>query len=108
MIGPRLCALLAACAVAGACSSPTTSSSSTFTSASGAACMDHQAKPPSGNDRSSHQDVAARLTVLRYYTAHGLQAFCDGHPASKNDLAWMRLFVMQGAEASLVSRWLPQ
>lgn len=95
-------------AVVAACSGPTARSSSTFSAAAGTACMEHQRKPPSSNDHSSQQDVATRLTVLRYYTAHGLQAYCDGRPASKDDLSWMRLFVAQGAEASLVSRWLHQ
>lgn len=70
--------------------------------------MEHQVKAPSRSDGSSQQDIATRLVVLRYYTAHGLQPYCDGRAAASDDLAWMRLFVAQGAEASLVSRWLPQ
>lgn len=100
-------ALLAGAALT-ACSTMTSAphTSTAFVPATGHGCMDHQGRPPSQDDSSSQLDVAQRLMLLRYYTAHGSQPFCDQAPASADDLAWMRLFVAQGARAELVARWL--
>lgn len=68
-------------------------------------CMRHQQKTPLPADLSGG-DVGRTLTVLRYYTAHGLQAFCDGAGATGIDLQWMRLYVAQGADPAHVARWL--
>ncbi len=69
-------------------------------------CMRHQAKAPAAADQAGKAPIGAALAVLRYYTAHGKEDFCDGKPASAKDLLWMRLFVAQGADSSAVARWL--
>lgn len=68
--------------------------------------MQHQAKAPAASDQASKASVGSSLAVLRYYTAHGQETFCDGKPATATDLKWMRLYVAQGADGSHVARWL--
>lgn len=105
-ISAGLLRVLAVGVLAAACAGPATGTRSNFTTAAGKDCMNHQVKPPSSEDRSNLQNVGTRLTLLRYYTAHGRQPFCDRRSATQIDLTWMRLYVAQGADASLVSRWL--
>jgi hypothetical protein len=68
--------------------------------------MRHQHTLPSAADTDPNGNVGHRVVVLQYYTADGSQPYCDHQPASGTDLAWMRSYVAQGADASHVARWL--
>jgi len=101
------CALIAVASLSGCGgSSAAPPTAAAFdTSSPDAACMQHQgaAAPTAGQPAG---DTAQTLGVLKYYTARGAQAFCDGHPASPTDLDWMRLYVRAGADPANVARWL--
>lgn len=94
-------------APAAAPSSPAAAVSAFDATATRPDCMTHQSKLPTAADKGgAGTDLAHRLAVLRYYTAHGSQSFCDKAPAAAADLAWMRLYVEEGADASHVARWV--
>ncbi|MGH3990836.1 MAG: hypothetical protein ACRDSN_00050, partial [Pseudonocardiaceae bacterium] len=66
-------------------------------------CMQHQPEPPG----SRYSDAERRnpgevLAVLRYYTAHGTQPYCDGAAPTEVDRAWAELYVQVGADRSKV------
>jgi len=76
--------------------------------AAGPGCMRHQQRSPTAADQGGPgADTARRLAILRYYTANGNAPYCDGKPASKTDLSWMRNYLDAGADATRVSRWVP-
>lgn len=97
---------LLAIAVLAGCSGSRSAAAGTFRPSAGVRCMNHQVTGPTSADRSATADIGQRLVVLRYYTAHGQQPYCDGRPASDTDVAWMWLYVAGGAQRSLVARWL--
>lgn len=100
------CALLAA-TLSGCSSGASASGVATgFQTAGPAGCMQHQKHQPTTADTGDQMDTAHRLTVLKYYTARGDGAFCDGKGATASDLAWMRFYVAEGADPSHVSTWL--
>lgn len=105
MTARRTLAVLALTVVA-ACSSPT-STTTTFDGAPTSGCMQHQHARPGSADAGSNQDVAERLSLLRYYTANGNLPYCDSKAATPTDVAWMKLYVAQGADPARVSRWVP-
>lgn len=87
------------------CGSSAASATTNFDATPTKGCMQHQPKNPSQADVEA-KDVAHSLSVLRYYTANGQEAYCDAKPATDKDLRWMRLYVSQGADAAKVARWL--
>lgn len=98
-------AALAGCSSSSGTASATAPATGFDATASSAACMDHQHHRPTAADTTGG-DTVRSLTMLRYYTTHGSQPFCDGKPATVTDLAWMRDYVAQGADAAHVARWL--
>lgn len=101
------CALIAAASLSacGGSSAPPPTAAAFNTSAPDPACMQHQGSPAPTMGQPAG-DTAQILGVLKYYTARGTQAFCDGRPASPTDLDWMRLYVRAGADPANVARWL--
>lgn len=102
----RLAAPVLALAVLAGCAGSHRAAAGTFEPSASAGCMNHQVTAPTSADRRATEDIARRLTVLRYYTAHGQQPFCDGRPATATDLAWMQVYVAGGAQRTFVARWL--
>ncbi|MCS7480545.1 hypothetical protein ACFFQW_21155 [Umezawaea endophytica] len=71
------------------------------------ACMKHQPAPPAADytdeDGGPTDEV---LPVLRYYTAHGKKAFCDGTGPNEADKAWAAVYVDLGADKANVAKLL--
>ena len=56
-------------------------------------CQIHQAAAPNTDyTGGSDADTWAILAMMRYFTAHRAQAYCDGRPASSADRAWSTLY----------------
>jgi hypothetical protein len=71
------------------------------------ACMKHQPAPPSANYTDEDGGPTAEvLPVLRYYTAHGKKAFCDGAGPNEADKAWAAVYVDLGADKTNVAKLL--
>ncbi len=96
---------LLAAALVGCSSSPAKPAASGFDPTTQPGCMHHQRHRPTATDETNSH-VARHLSVLRYYTTHGPEPFCDHKPATPTDLTWMRYYVTQGADPTRVSRWL--
>jgi hypothetical protein len=71
------------------------------------ACMKHQPAPPAADytdeDGGPTPEV---LPVLRYYTAHGKKAYCDGTGPNDADKAWAAVYVDLGADKANVAKLL--
>ena len=71
------------------------------------ACMKHQPAPPAADytdeDGGPTDEV---LPVLRYYTAHGKKAYCDGTGPNDADKAWAAVYVDLGADKANVAKLL--
>ncbi|MFF4345674.1 hypothetical protein ACFY00_37940 [Kitasatospora sp. NPDC001540] len=67
-------------------------------------CLQHQEQQPgsryTGGERS---DPTAVLEMMRFYTANGTKAYCDGRPPTDTDLRWMRLYTDLGGDAGHVA-----
>ncbi|MEO6089123.1 MAG: hypothetical protein ABIQ18_39020 [Umezawaea sp.] len=71
------------------------------------ACMKHQPAPPSANyTNEDGGPIDEVLPVLRYYTAHGKKAFCDGAGPSDADKKWAAVYVDLGADKTNVAKLL--
>lgn len=56
-------------------------------------CLVHQTRQPTGAYEGGENTMTElELDFLRYYTAHGNQAFCDGKPATDLDRTWAQLY----------------
>lgn len=62
------------------------------------ACRVHQRQPPGSRYAAgARADTGAVLKMLRYYTANGAKAFCDGKPPTSTDQRWTDLYTVLGA-----------
>jgi hypothetical protein len=69
----------------------------------GSNCLSHQKTSPGSKYTSGAEaDTGKVLRMMRYYTAHGDKAFCDGKPANSNDQAWAQLFTDLGGDPGKV------
>ncbi|MGW2787576.1 hypothetical protein ACWC3X_41340 [Streptomyces populi] len=56
-------------------------------------CRIHQKQLPGSRYTAGPKaDTAAVLQMLRYYTANGAKAFCDGKPPTGTDRRWTDLY----------------
>ncbi|MFI8085328.1 hypothetical protein ACIF6L_31625 [Kitasatospora sp. NPDC086009] len=66
-------------------------------------CLQHQAQDPgtkyTGGEKSDPRSV---LEMMRFYTANGTKAFCDGKPPTDTDRRWTDLYAGLGGDASHV------
>ncbi|MGV9270456.1 hypothetical protein ACWDRR_38115 [Kitasatospora sp. NPDC003701] len=69
-----------------------------------ATCIQHQHQSPgrryTGRENSDPRSV---LEMMRFYTANGTKAFCDGKPATDTDRRWTELYVALGGDPSHVA-----
>lgn len=107
---------LAALALAGLVGLPATACSGApdpgpvFDNEGGAdvACMKHQPEAPGGRYTDPAQrDTAEVLTLMRYYTAHGAKAYCDGAPAGDADRQWGRAYLDLGGTPAKIATLPP-
>ncbi|MGW0972026.1 hypothetical protein [Streptomyces sp. NPDC002516] len=68
-------------------------------------CRVHQKEPPGGRyTAGTKADTAAVLQMLRYYTANGAKAFCDGKPPTGTDRRWTDLYAELGGRTPAAKR----
>ncbi|MFD8737364.1 hypothetical protein ACFV06_20925 [Streptomyces sp. NPDC059618] len=68
-------------------------------------CRVHQKEAP--GDRyaaGAKADTGAVLRMLRYYTANGTKAFCDGKPPTGTDRRWTDLYTALGGRIDAAKR----
>ncbi|PYC76264.1 hypothetical protein C7C46_22560 [Streptomyces tateyamensis] len=62
-------------------------------------CLQHQQQAPghryTGGEESDPMSV---LTMMRFYTANGTRAYCDGKPATATDRQWTQLYRTLGGD----------
>ncbi|GAA2146171.1 hypothetical protein GCM10009760_35580 [Kitasatospora kazusensis] len=68
-------------------------------SASAVACLAHQTGTPdkryTGGVASDPRSV---LELMKFYTANGTKAYCDGKPPTEADRRWTSLYVSLGGD----------
>ena len=70
-------------------------------------CMTHQPLPPGTRYTDDTQRrTGETLALLRYYTANGTQAYCDGKGPTDVDRQWAEIYVRLGAERDNVAALL--
>ncbi|MER8188542.1 hypothetical protein [Kitasatospora sp. NPDC094015] len=66
-------------------------------------CIQHQSQEPgaryTGGEKSDPRSV---LEMMRFYTANGTKAFCDGKPPTDIDRRWTELYATLGGDPSHV------
>ncbi|MFD5520126.1 hypothetical protein [Streptomyces sp. NPDC127066] len=68
-------------------------------------CRVHQKQPPGSRyTAGTKADTGAVLQMLRYYTANGTKAFCDGKPSTSTDRRWTDLYTTLGGRTSAAKR----
>ncbi|MEV8037941.1 hypothetical protein [Streptomyces sp. NPDC086182] len=68
-------------------------------------CRVHQKQPPGGRyTAGAKADTGAVLQMLRYYTANGAKAFCDGKPSTGTDRRWTDLYTALGGRTTATKR----
>ncbi|MFF3446018.1 hypothetical protein ACFYXJ_02635 [Streptomyces sp. NPDC002667] len=68
-------------------------------------CRVHQKQPPGSRyTAGTEADTAAVLQMLRYYTANGAKAFCDGRPPTGTDRRWTDLYTELGGRTPAAKR----
>ncbi|WP_433888475.1 hypothetical protein [Streptomyces sp. CA-111067] len=61
------------------------------------ACRVHQNQQPSERyTAGARSDPRSVLELMRYYTANGGKAFCDGKPPTRTDQRWTDLYARLG------------
>lgn len=66
-------------------------------------CLPHQTQVPGVRYTGGQAaDPRAVLEMMRFYTAHGTKAFCDGGPATATDREWISLYGRLGGDPSHV------
>jgi hypothetical protein len=66
-------------------------------------CQIHQSAAPGTHYTGGvNGDTESILAMMSYYTAHGRQPFCDGHPATQIDQAWSGLYTKLGGDPAHV------
>ncbi|MEU9133800.1 hypothetical protein AB0D08_37900 [Kitasatospora sp. NPDC048540] len=67
-------------------------------------CIQHQAQEPGARYTGGEEaDPRAVLEMMRFYTANGTKAFCDGKPPTDTDRRWTELYATLGGDASHIS-----
>ncbi|MFD7734795.1 hypothetical protein ACFV6F_30990 [Kitasatospora phosalacinea] len=67
-------------------------------------CLQHQEQEPGGRYTGGQEsDPTAVLEMMRFYTANGAKAYCDGRPPTDADLRWTRLYTDLGGDAGHVA-----
>ncbi|MFJ6836395.1 hypothetical protein [Streptomyces sp. NPDC091209] len=68
-------------------------------------CRVHQKQPPGNRyTAGAKADTRAVLQMLRYYTANGTKAFCDGKPSTGTDRRWTDLYTALGGTTTAAKR----
>jgi hypothetical protein len=68
-------------------------------------CRVHQsALPGTPYTGGANGDTEAILAMMRYYTAHESQPYCDGRVATSLDQAWTSLYIQLGGDRAHVAR----
>ncbi|WP_406210175.1 hypothetical protein OH807_40160 [Kitasatospora sp. NBC_01560] len=92
-------ALLAGCAGAGTGSLDAQSATPSPT------CLVHQTNQPADRyTAGANSDTRSVLEMMRYYTANGTKAYCDGKPATSTDRRWTELYTDLGGDPVHVPR----
>ncbi|WP_035851461.1 hypothetical protein [Kitasatospora azatica] len=66
-------------------------------------CQKHQSQEPGTRyTDSENSDPMSVLEMMRFYTANGAKAYCDGKPATATDRQWTRLYRALGGDPSHV------
>ncbi len=66
-------------------------------------CIQHQSQDPGTKYTSGEtSDPRSVLEMMRFYTANGTKAFCDGEPPTDTDRHWTDLYAKLGGDASHV------
>ncbi len=72
-------------------------------------CLVHQSGDPAARyTAGEHADTLSMLELMRYYTANGTKAFCDGKPPTGTDLRWLALYTRLGGDRKNVPAAPPQ
>ncbi|MER8188677.1 hypothetical protein [Kitasatospora sp. NPDC094015] len=96
---------LLAVALLGGCSAPDAGSLDAQSATASPTCLVHQTKLPADRYAAgAGANTGSVLELLRYYTANGTKAFCDGKPPSGTDRRWMDLYADLGGDRSHVAR----
>ncbi|WP_371791218.1 hypothetical protein OG285_15075 [Streptomyces sp. NBC_01471] len=67
-------------------------------------CLVHQKdEPASRYTAGTRSDPRSVLELMRYYTANGKRAYCDGKPPTRTDQQWVDLYSRLGGEPSHLS-----
>ncbi|AUG75357.1 hypothetical protein CFP65_0390 [Kitasatospora sp. MMS16-BH015] len=67
-------------------------------------CLQHQQQEPGIRYTAGQKaDPTSVLTMMRFYTANGTKAYCDGKPATETDLRWTQLYRSLGGDPSHVA-----
>ncbi|MFF3411920.1 hypothetical protein ACFYW8_38360 [Streptomyces sp. NPDC002742] len=68
-------------------------------------CRVHQKQAPGSRyTAGAKADTGAVLQMLRYYTANGAKAFCDGKPSTGTDRRWTDLYTALGGRTNAAKR----
>ncbi|MEV8099865.1 hypothetical protein [Kitasatospora sp. NPDC085879] len=99
-----LCLALLAAPLLAACATGRDDSFDAQTGTPSPSCLQHQSTLPgtryTGGDES---DPTAVLQMMRFYTANGTKAFCDGRPPTDADRRWTELYTQLGGDAQHVA-----
>ncbi|MFJ8039031.1 hypothetical protein ACIRBX_00790 [Kitasatospora sp. NPDC096147] len=67
-------------------------------------CLPHQGERPGTAYTAGQQaDPRAVLEMMRFYTAHGTEPYCDGAPPTDVDRRWTELYVHLGGDRRYLS-----
>ncbi|WP_195911344.1 hypothetical protein [Streptomyces kaniharaensis] len=91
-------ALLGAVLLSG-CSHPSDAGFDAQSATPSPTCLVHQTRDP-GNRYTAGNSAAPRavLEMMRYYTANGTKAYCDGQPPTGTDRHWTGLYTTLGGD----------
>ncbi|MEV4613176.1 hypothetical protein AB0K43_11320 [Kitasatospora sp. NPDC049258] len=68
-------------------------------------CIQHQSQDPgakyTGGEKSDPRSV---LEMMRFYTANGTKAYCDGKPPTATDRRWTELYATLGGDPRHVAQ----
>ncbi|MER5863524.1 hypothetical protein [Kitasatospora sp. NPDC002040] len=68
-------------------------------------CLQHQDQQPGSRYSAGQEaDPTAVLEMMRFYTANGTKAYCDGKPPTDADQRWTGLYTALGGDAAHVRR----
>ncbi|MFG2823332.1 hypothetical protein ACGFX4_28370 [Kitasatospora sp. NPDC048365] len=94
----RLLALAAAPLLA-ACGGAADGSFDAQPSAPSPSCIQHQQQEPGSRYTSGPSaDPRSVLEMMRFYTANGTKAYCDGKPPTDTDRHWTALYTKLGGD----------